>query len=259
MAKATGRKAHELTHFIKDWSSVKYRTLPDALVKQYQKQGVSVSELVDNQIAKAKQNGRELSRQEAFDEVVADSMESMLADENAAAFLEKLAQRDKGLKEKVVGWLKELAAKLKNAMTAYKDVKPDSPEGKIVAEMEDFRNEIMGIYTSALVDAGENFRENGGDKRTIFDGGEDYSFSIRNDIVDVNGVEYDNVVELEYKIFDRVKRRSKYYIDFIRNNLIKEIITVLDHNGDSEIVEFASEKERVKKTGQITHTLLSES
>lgn len=82
MAKATGRKAHELTHFIKDWSSVKYRTLPDALVKQYQKQGVSVSELVDNQTAKAKQNGRELSRQEAFDEVVADSMESMLTDEN---------------------------------------------------------------------------------------------------------------------------------------------------------------------------------
>lgn len=82
MAKATGRKAHELTHFIKDWSSVKYRALADALVKQYQKQGVSVSELVDNQIAKVKQNGRELSRQEAFDEVVADSMESMLTDEN---------------------------------------------------------------------------------------------------------------------------------------------------------------------------------
>lgn len=171
MAKATGRKAHELTHFIKDWSSVKYRTLPDALVKQYQKQGVSVSELVDNQTAKAKQNGRELSRREAFDEVVADSMESMLTDENAAAFLEKLSQRDKGLKEKIVSWLKELAAKLKNALTAYKDVKPDSPEGKMVAEMEDFRKAIMGIYTSALVDAGDNFRENGGNKNTTREGG----------------------------------------------------------------------------------------
>ena len=154
--------AHELTHFIKDWSSVKYRAMADMLVKQYQKQGVSVSELEDNQIEKAKRNGREISRPEAFDEVVADSMESMLSDENAAAFLDRLAQRDKGLKEKVVGWLKDLAAKLKNAMTAYKDVKPDSTEGKIVAEMEDFRKEIMGIYTAALVDAGENFRENGG-------------------------------------------------------------------------------------------------
>ena len=69
--------AHELTHFIKDWSSVKYRAMADMLVKQYQKQGVSVSELVDNQISKAKQNGREMSRSEAFDEVVADSMESI--------------------------------------------------------------------------------------------------------------------------------------------------------------------------------------
>lgn len=167
--------AHELTHFIKDWSSVKYRALADALVKQYQKQGVTVSELVDNQIAKAEKNGREMSRPEAFDEVVADSMESMLTDENAAAFLEKLAQRDKGLKEKIVSWLKELAAKLKNALIAYKDVKPDSPEGKMVAEMEDFRKEIMGIYTSALVDAGENFRENGG---TLTSDG-DYLYSER--------------------------------------------------------------------------------
>ena len=163
--------AHELTHFIKDWSSVKYLALADALVKQYQKRGVTVSELVDNQIAKANQNGREMSRPEAFDEVVADSMESMLTDENAAAFLEKLAQRDKGLKEKLVSWLKELAAKLKNALSAYKDVKPDSPEGKMVAEMEDFRKAIMGIYTSALVDAGENFRENGGNKNTTREGG----------------------------------------------------------------------------------------
>lgn len=241
--------AHELTHFIKDWSSVKYRALADALVNQYQKRGVTVSELVDNQIAKAEKNGREMSRPEAFDEVVADSMESMLTDENAAAFLEKLAKRDKGLKEKIVSWLKDLAAKLKNAMTAYKDVKPDSPEGKMVAEMEDFRKAIMGIYTSALVDAGENFRENGETDGTEIVADPQTEYSIRNDIVDVNGVEYDNVVELEYKIFNRVKRRSKDYIDFIRNNLIKERITVFNDNGDSEIVEFAREKERVKKDG----------
>ncbi|MGN1015811.1 MAG: hypothetical protein ACI4PL_02330 [Faecousia sp.] len=193
--------SHELTHFIKDWSSVKYRALADALVKQYQKQGTSVSELVDNQIAKAKQNGRELSRQEAFDEVVADSMESMLSDENAAAFLEKLAQRDRGLKEKVVGWLRELAAKLKNALTAYKDVKPDSPEGKMVAEMEEFRKEIMGIYTSALVDAGENFRENGGNKNTTREGGVKYDDRYISSGVDTNVL----------SLVERVK--SGYYSD----------------------------------------------
>ena len=208
--------AHELTHFIKDWSSVKYMALADALVKQYQKRGESVSELVDNQIAKAKQNGREISRQEAFDEMVADSMESMLTDENAADFLERLAQRDNGLKEKIVSWLKELAAKLKNALSAYKDVKPDSPEGKMVAQMEDFRKEIMGIYTSALVDAGENFRENGGNKKATREGGEvsgkHESFSYRG--LNQDGIEVyetsEEVLALSWK------ERRKRYIDLMR-------------------------------------------
>ncbi|MCI6957800.1 MAG: hypothetical protein MR763_10715 [Clostridiales bacterium] len=192
---------------------MKYRALADALVKQYQKQGVSVSKLVDNQTAKAKQNGRELSRPEAFDEVVADSMESMLTDENAAAFLEKLSQRDKGLKEKIVSWLKELAAKLKNALTAYKDVKPDSPEGKMVAEMEEFRKEIMGIYTSALVDAGENFRENGGNKKSTQEGG-DVRYMVR------EGILTENTSEQE-----RYELLRNQYISFaeINEDAIKDI------------------------------------
>lgn len=215
--------AHELTHFIKDWSSVKYRALADALVKQYQKRGVTVSELVDNQIAKAEKNGREISRQEAFDEVVADSMESMLTDENAAAFLEKLAQRDKGIKEKIVSWLKDLSAKLKNALSAYKDVKPDSPEGKMVAEMEDFRKEIMGIYTSALVDAGENFRENGGNKKATRD----------------ESVAHETAV-----------RRSDRIVDQIRNSLqkIMELDSVYTIDA-SNAIPYTSDRKTDEKSG----------
>ena len=208
--------AHELTHFIKDWSSVKHRAMADMLVKQYQKQGVPVSELVDNQISKAKQNGRELSRPEAFDEVVADSMESMLADENAAAFLDRLAQRDKGLKEKVVGWLKDLAAKLKNALTAYKDVKPDSTEGKMVAAMEDFRKEIMGIYTSALVDAGENFRENGGNKNTTREGGvklqaRQNGFMDQTEIMAVQGIGRRSISSLSTAYLAKLEKFARSY------------------------------------------------
>lgn len=205
--------AHELTHFIKDWSSVKYRALADALVKQYQKRGVTVSELVDNQIAKAEKNGREISRQEAFDEVVADSMESMLTDENAAAFLGRLAQRDKGLKEKIVSWLKELAAKLKNALSAYKDVKPDSPEGKMVAQMEDFRKEIMGIYTSALVDAGENFRENGGNENTTREGGVKYQLREYSEQQKRNWSTSKRIV-----IYENQQQLSKFIRESIENN-----------------------------------------
>lgn len=67
--------------------------------------------------------------------------------------------------------------------------------------------------------------------------------------MDVNGSQYDRVVELNYKVFNRIRRSGKAYIDFIRNNLIKQKITVFDDNSDSEVIEFAGEKERVLKDG----------
>ena len=74
-------------------------------------------------------------------------------------------------------------------------------------------------------------------------------YSDRTDIVDTNGKEYDHVIELDYKVFDKVKRSGKAYIDFIRNNLISKKITVYNSNGESEVIEFAKENERVAKDG----------
>lgn len=76
-----------------------------------------------------------------------------------------------------------------------------------------------------------------------------YYFSDRDDIVDVNGKEYDHVIELDYKTFNKVKRSGKAYIDFIRNNLINQKITVYNSDGGAEIIEFAKANERVKKDG----------
>ncbi len=94
------------------------------------------------------------------------------------------------------------------------------------------------------MDASENFA--GAQKNTAESG---VKYSIRNDIVDANGTEYDRVVELEYSLFNKVKRNGKAYIDFIRNNLIKQKIAVYSNSGEVEIIEFAGEKERVQKDG----------
>lgn len=74
-------------------------------------------------------------------------------------------------------------------------------------------------------------------------------YSDRSDVVDVNGKEYDHVIELDYKIFNKVRRRGSTYIDFIRKNLINKKITVYNSDGTSEVVEFAGENERVQKDG----------
>ena len=178
--------AHELTHFIKDWSPVKFRKLADLLIDRYAEQGVSVRDLIDNQIAKAEKNGRTIDRDTAFEEVVADSMEVMLTQGDAASFMAELKQQDKTLWEKVRDWFKNLAEKLRSVVDAYQGYTPDSPEGRIVAQMEDFIGVLQEAYSEALMDASENYRANEGKKNTTLEGGVKYSFASQVDSVKSN-------------------------------------------------------------------------
>lgn len=149
--------AHELTHFIKQWSPAKFKVLANHLMKQYGEKGVSVRELVDNQIVKANRNGRKISYDTAYEEVIADSMETMLTDGNAVQMMADLRQQDRSLWQKIRDWFKDMAEKLRAAVEAYKGVRPDSAEGKLVADMQDVIVILESLYTDALVDASENY------------------------------------------------------------------------------------------------------
>lgn len=87
--------AHELTHFIRQWSPAKFRVLANFLMDRYAEKGVSVGELVKDQQDKAAHQGLELSWEEAYEEVIADSMETMLTDGNAVRMLADLRQQDR--------------------------------------------------------------------------------------------------------------------------------------------------------------------
>lgn len=152
--------AHELTHFIKEWSPVKFRKLADILVNRYAEQGTSVRELIDRQIAKARENGRKIDRDTAFEEVVADSMETMLTQGDIGDFMAQLKQKDKTLRDKIREWFRNLADSLKAVADEYRDAKPESPEGRLVAQMDDFVKVLQQAYAEALVEAGENYRAN---------------------------------------------------------------------------------------------------
>ena len=156
--------AHELTHFIHEWSPVKFRKLADLLIERYAEQGTSVRELIDNQILKAKNNGRTIDRDTAFQEVVADSMEAVLVKGDMAKVLAELKQTDRTLAQKIREWFKDLAQKLQAVVNSYKGVSPESPEGRLVAQMDDFIEVLQQAYAEALVDAGESYRASEGAK-----------------------------------------------------------------------------------------------
>ena len=145
--------AHELTHFSKDWSSEKYNAFANFLISQYAEKGVSVDEHIEAQIEKAAKRGREMTREEAFDEVVADSCESFLADSNAAEKIAALNEKDATLAEKIKSYIHKLLVKIRNLL---KGIDPDSEEGKIVRGMTDSLEEL---WTDALADAGKNYQK----------------------------------------------------------------------------------------------------
>ena len=110
-----------------------------------------------DQIADAKEDGRELSREEALEEVVADSMETMLIDGSIMEMMAEIRQQDHGLWAKIKEWFRDLAGKIQAVVDAYRGVEPDSTEGRMVADMQDMIGTLQALYMDALVDASENF------------------------------------------------------------------------------------------------------
>ena len=164
--------AHELTHFIKQWSPAKFKVLANVLMKQYAGKNIFVNDLVDKQINKAQKNGRELSWEDAYEEVVADSMEAMLTEGNVVQFMAEVKQQDKTLWQKIFDWFKDLVADLKAVVEAYKGYKPDSQEGRMVAQMQETIEILERFYADALLDAGDNYQAAAGEqKNTTREGG----------------------------------------------------------------------------------------
>ena len=147
--------SHELTHFVKQWSPAKFKTLSNFMMKEYGQKGVSVDVLVHKQIEKAERSGRTISYDVAFEEVIADSMETMLADGNVVEKLAKLKQQDRSLWQKIKDFISELAAKIRKV---YEGLTPDSEEGRYVAEMKDSIEKLQELFVEGLVEASENYQ-----------------------------------------------------------------------------------------------------
>ena len=161
--------SHELTHFIEQWSPKKYKVLADFLIENYEK-GQSMDALVRKKQANlSAMRGEKVSYDEAYSEVIADSMEAMLSDGNVLEKLIELKAKDQSLFMKMKQFFDNLLTKIRNA---YNGLTPDSAEGKAVQEMTDAIERIQQLFADALMDASENFRT--AEKNTTNDGGDMY-------------------------------------------------------------------------------------
>lgn len=144
--------AHEVTHFVKQWSPNKFNDLANFLVQEYHGAGISVDGLVREQMRKG--SSRHLSYDEAFEEFVADSMQTMFTDGNLAAKLMDLKTRDKTLFDKIMDFVKKLQTGINKVYARYT---PDSEEAKALSQIKGAVDRLADTFAEGITAATENY------------------------------------------------------------------------------------------------------
>ena len=67
--------SHALVHFIQDWSPVRFQKMADLVMEGFNLQNISAEELIMMKQAEYKEDGIELTEEQAFEEVIAASLE----------------------------------------------------------------------------------------------------------------------------------------------------------------------------------------
>lgn len=148
--------AHELTHYIQEFSPEKYAELKSFIADHLMDAGVSLEALARK---KMRNSSMDLRYDQAMDEVVADACEMMLRDSTAA---ETLARENRSLFDTIREWVVDFAAKIKKAFDGVKAVHTEA------LAMLRYADELQKIWDDALVDAAHRnsrAKENAAQKR----------------------------------------------------------------------------------------------
>lgn len=166
--------AHETTHFIKDFSAEKYKAYADLLIAEAQRQGIRYDSVFAREYDRVAHMEEYKGLDEkklhdiAYDETIAEMSEMMLTDTDAIGRIAgKLKNQDKGLWEKIKDFFTGLVEKLRSA---YQDAEPDSEIAKILKRAIKDNEALAEAWASAVVDAGENYQLQDGQKKNAREG-----------------------------------------------------------------------------------------
>ena len=151
--------AHEISHFIKEWSPTKWRVLADFLLEQYG-EDVPLDALLERQMAKVRKNNPDLQgnalMDAAYEELVCDAMSEMLVDGEVVQKLAELKQKDKTLWEKIKDAIRDLLEKWGLIRKEYEG-RSVAGEAEFLRGMDEAFKKLQQLYTEAFAEASENF------------------------------------------------------------------------------------------------------
>ena len=235
--------AHELTHFIREWSPAKFKVFADFLLENYGKKGVTIEALVQGQIQKALKNDRVIDYDTAYEEVIADSCQSMLADGKAIQKLGDLKAKDATLWNKIKDFISSIVAKIRKA---YEGLDPYSDEGRFVKQHLDVFEQLQSMWVDALVDAGETYSE-------VRDAlGEDSTIKVNEDGEFLMGETADGKILFNDRTWDEGGReilRATLAMEGYSEEDIKAAMTIMDgkHALVEQLNKEFSEQDKISK------------
>lgn len=162
---------HELTHYLKQYTPIYDEYKNYVMEYLMKKDSVSTGELIEKHISEYENAGRQISREEAMDEIVANASEMFLTDESA---VQRMVKENRSIGEKVLEFFKEFISNLKKMIAGYE---PKSKEAQMLNEDLEVAQKAEKIWMEAMLDA----------KRT---GGEDTSIENVNAAVANDGSAY---------------------------------------------------------------------
>ena len=138
---------HELTHYLQQYSPIYDEYKKEVINYLMQKENMPLDGLIERHMSNYENAGRQISREEAMDEIVANASELFLTDESA---VQQLVKENKSIGEKILDFFKEFISNLKEMLTGYE---PKSKEAQILNESLEAAQKAEKIWLEAMQDA----------------------------------------------------------------------------------------------------------
>ena len=156
--------AHEISHYIKQWSPQKWTAMADLLMEEFAKNGVNTESMLNKQIAKIKRrykaNKKTMPSESvildmAYEELVCDALADMLTDGSIVNFIAEVKAKDANLAKKILNAIKSLLKKWGLIIDDYKGRELDTAEAQALSQLEDTFKKLQEMYREAFMDANE--------------------------------------------------------------------------------------------------------
>lgn len=203
--------AHEVTHYIREWSPAKFEAISDFVGERMgaDMEGLMTrkAELLRKMPEFKDKTVTELN-DAAHEEVIADAMETILSD---GKVLEDLATYDESIWQKIKNWIIKAIEAIKKA---YAELSPNSQAAKVLKETVDDMSEIQRLWAEGVREAGERTRTAGVETE---DHGE--KIEVRYSVKTEYDSEKAGIADQIRNSQDKLNRMDPVYVSSVPNNV----------------------------------------